>query len=100
MVVSNHAYQRSSERSGFSKKATNRIAERAFTQGLPAESTKGQLKKWADEVYNKSTNDLRSVMLYGDKAYLFSSDEVLITVLQIPAAYIKTMNQIKRRAFV
>lgn len=81
--VSKHAETRLHERCGINRKSAQRIAEKAFNEGIRHSQTKGNLKKWVTSLYfnNKCANNIR---LYGDKAYIFSG-EVLITVLQIPS---------------
>lgn len=81
--VSAHAEKRLKERCGLNKKSIQRIAEKAYTEGVKHSHTKGQLNKWVTELYfyNKTANNIR---LYGDKAYIFTGS-FLITVIQIPA---------------
>lgn len=81
--ISKHAEARLHERCGINRKSTQRIAEKAFNEGIQHSQTKGNLKKWVTSLYfnNKAANNIR---LYGDKAYIFGG-EVLITVLQIPS---------------
>lgn len=83
ITASKHAEARLHERCGINRKSAQRIAEKAFNEGIQHSQTKGNLKKWVTSLYfnNKSANNIR---LYGDKAYIFS-DSVLITVLQIPS---------------
>lgn len=81
--VSKHAETRLRERCGINRKSAQRIAEKAFNEGIQHSQTKGNLKKWVTSLYfnNKAANNIR---LYGDKAYIFGG-ETLITVLQIPS---------------
>ena len=81
--VSKHAEARLRERCGINRKSAQRIADKAFNEGIQHSQTKGNLKKWVTSLYfnNKSANNIR---LYGDKAYIFGG-AVLITVLQIPS---------------
>lgn len=93
IVVTNHALRRLSERSGLSKIAGMRMAEKAFEEGVQHKETKGNLNKWVTSLYfvNKKANNIR---LYGDKAFIFS-DNILITVLQIPSKLVKEVKRIK-----
>lgn len=94
--VSKHAFKRLSERSGWSKKSAQRMAEKAFEQGIKHSETKGNLNKYVTSLYfnNKSANNIR---LYGDKAFIFAG-ETLVTVLQIPSNLTKDMkNLVKNR---
>lgn len=80
--VSKHAKQRMKERCGYNSKCIERMAKKAFDEGITHKQTKGQLNKWVTKLffYNKHANNIR---LYGDKAYIFC-DTVLVTVVQIP----------------
>lgn len=97
MVVTNHAYKRSLERSGLNRKATERMLNKIWSDGISAEETTGKIKHWLDTVQDRSLNDLSKILLYGDKAYLFH-DDILITVLQVPAVCMKTLNSIRKKA--
>ena len=81
--ISRHAEKRLRERCGINHKSAQRIAEKAFEQGVKHSETKGNLQKWVTSLYfhNKSANNIR---LYGDKAYIFCGN-ALVTVLQIPS---------------
>ena len=91
MKVTRHAKDRLKERNGLNKKSIERIAKRALEEGIPHSRTKGQLNKWITARYfsNQSANNIR---LYGDKAYIFNN-EILITVLQIPARLMKDLDK-------
>lgn len=80
--VSNHAEKRLKERCGLNKKSIQRMADKAFDEGIRHSDTKGNLKKWVDSLYfySKSANNIR---LYGDKAYIFAG-HMLVTIVQIP----------------
>lgn len=93
--VSKHAEIRLRERCGINRKSAQRIAEKAFNDGIQHSQTKGNLKKWVTNLYfhNKSANNIR---LYGDKAYIFSG-AVLITVLQIPSNLRNDMRSLVNR---
>lgn len=89
MNVSKHAEDRLKERCGFNRKTCERMAQRAFNDGITHAQTKGRLNKWLTSLYfrNKRANNIR---LYGDKAYIFC-DEVLVTVIQIPVDLMKDL---------
>ena len=95
IIVTNHALKRLAERSGLSKTAAVRMAEKAYEQGITHAQTKGNLNKWVTRLYfvNRKANNIK---LYGDKAFIFS-DNILITVLQIPAGLCKNLkNMVKK----
>ena len=59
------------------------MAQKALQCGISHNQTKGRLNKWMTSPFfnNKTACNIK---LYGDKAYLFTKDERLITDLQIP----------------
>lgn len=96
MRVTNHAKLRMKQRCGLNVRACERMARKAFAEGIRHEETKGQLNKWVTGLYMRyeTANNIR---LYGDKAYVFCGD-VLVTVFQIPNNLKKNMkNMIKRK---
>ncbi len=73
----------------YNRKACERMAQKAYDDGITHAQTKGRLSKWITSLYfrNKNANNIR---LYGDKAYIFC-DEVLVTVIQIPVDLMKNL---------
>lgn len=90
MHVTEHAKKRLKERNGLNNKSIDRIAEKALNEGIRHNQTKGNLNKWVSSLFfrNMAASNIR---LYGDKAYLFTKDDRLITVLQIPHSLTKNM---------
>lgn len=82
MNISNHARQRMKERCGFNRKAQDRMAEKAFYEGITHKQTKGRLHKWVTSLFFKNCN-ANNIRLYGDNAYIFRG-ETLVTVIPIP----------------
>ena len=95
MNVSKHAEERLKERCGFNKKTCERMAQKAFDEGIAHNQTKGRLNKWVTSLYfrNKSANNIR---LYGDKAYIFCG-ETLVTVMQIPVDLMKDLKSMIKK---
>lgn len=93
--ISRHAEQRMRERCGLNKKSIERMANKAWENGIKSYETIGNLNKWVTMVYfrRKCANNVR---LYGDKAYIFC-ENVLVTVLQIPHRLVKDMDCMIRR---
>ena len=91
MNVSKHAEERLKERCGFGKKSYERMAYKAFEEGITHSQTKGNLNKWVTKLYfvNRKANNIR---LYGDKAYIFYGS-TLVTVIQIPIGLVKDMKK-------
>lgn len=82
MNISNHARQRMKECCGFNRKAQDRMAEKAFYDGITHKHTKGRLYKWVTSLFFKNCN-ANNIRLYGDNAYIFCG-ETLVTVIPIP----------------
>lgn len=89
VTVSKHAVRRLKERCGLNKRSVQRMADKAFVDGIRHSDTRGRLNKWVTSLYfyNKTANNIR---LYGDKAYLFA-ESTLVTVIQIPPDLLKYM---------
>ena len=97
MDVSKHAEDRLRVRCGFNRKTYERMAKKAYDDGITHAQTKGRLNKWITSLYfrNKNANNIR---LYGDKAYIFC-DEVLVTVIQIPVNLMKNLKAMTKEKF-
>lgn len=94
MIITKHARQRMKQRCGTNKKATDRIAQIAFENGLKHNELTGNLKKWVDSLYFKKCT-ANQIRIYGDKAYLFGNDK-LITVIQIPHNLVKEADKLRK----
>lgn len=96
--VTKHAYKRMKERCGYSKSTCQRMAEKAFAEGVSHADVSGRLDKYFYQLYcyDYSANNLR---IYGEFVYVFS-DHNLVTVMLLPNdlknSGKKTMN-IKRK---
>lgn len=95
MIISNHAKQRMKERCGFNKKTQERMAWKAFEDGITHAQTKGKLNKWVTSLYfkNKKADNIR---LYGDYAYIFCK-ETLVTVITIPTSLKRNLKSMLRQ---
>lgn len=83
MNISNHARQRMKERCGFNRKEQDRMAEKAFYQGITHKQTKGRLHKWVTSLFFKNCN-ANNIRLFGDFAFIFAG-KTLVTVIPIPS---------------
>lgn len=92
--ISNHARKRRRERCGFNKKAGERMARKAFHEGITHAHTKGNLNKWVTSLFFKAKK-ADNIRLYGDYAYIFCG-EVLVTVIVIPASLKKDLKSMLR----
>ena len=88
LIVSDHARQRIKERCGISKKSADRVCALATRRGVVRENTKGALRKWLDN----NVRDNRDLLVYGDKAFVISAENVVVTVLQIPQCLTRNMS--------
>ena len=88
LIITNHGRKRMRERCGLNKKSVERIAEKAFTEGLTTDQVKGALKKWCVE--HEKQEDAQ-VKVYGNFLYIFRENR-LITLLNIPSKFNKLTN--------
>ena len=92
VTTSRHAQIRIKQRCGVSKKSADRVAQLAASRGITREATKGPLRKWLDAKQKNSDKDVE-IVVWGDKAFLFSADSRLITCIQIPQAISRKMKR-------
>lgn len=93
--VTLHGQQRIKDRVGVSKKIADKIAQKALEKGIKHNEVAGSLKRYLDGLYllHKNANNIR---IYNRKVYLFHN-ETLITVLNLPSDFFKTIDKIKRK---
>lgn len=94
VYCSHHGSSRIRERCGAKKKSTLRIAENAISRGQHFSETKGSVKRWLEQQLHDKSNQ---IYVYGDKAYIFSDNNILVTVLQIPAGITRCNNNNRRK---
>lgn len=83
IIVSRHAKKRIKQRMGINKKASERVAKRALTEGLTHAETTSMLHRYLDSLY-LSHEKGGKMRVYHQKVFVFSNNNVLITVLQLP----------------
>lgn len=95
MKVTEHAYDRMSERIGLNSSASQRMAQKALEKGIKHNETSGKLNRYLSSLFYayKTANNIR---IYGEHVYLFSN-EVLITVLYLDNEYKSTVKKILSR---
>lgn len=95
MRISDHARERMKERCGFRGKTQDKMARKAYEQGITHSQTKGNLNKWITSLFfsHQKANNIR---LYGDHAYIFR-DDTLITVFPIPVSLRKNKDKMIRK---
>lgn len=87
VVLTQHAYDRLRERLGLSKKAAERIAIKAYENGIRHGETNGRLFKYILSMTYAYKNKGACNILYGENVYCFVNEgEIarLITVFGIP----------------
>lgn len=95
--VSRHGGKRVRKRVGVPKKAVERSVQKALEQGIDHRTATGSLKRYLAMLYNKYDGNGNNIRIYSDKVYVFH-DEILITVLDLPSIYRKTMAGKHRKA--
>ena len=88
--VSRHAEMRMRERCGLNKKSIERMAQKAYDNGIKHNQTKGSLNKWVTSVYLRNEN-ARELCIYGDYLYIFD-DGILVTVFRVPNNLLKNIS--------
>lgn len=87
-----HGGKRSKERCGLGKSASSRMADRALDQGLRHSEVAGSLRRFLDGLYlaHRNADNMR---IWNKKVYLFTQS-LLITIIDVPARYHKTIDKI------
>lgn len=86
--VTRHAKKRMKQRLGISKKSTDRIAQDAIINGITQSEAKSGLKKYMQKLF-LSHNTGANLRVYHQKVFVFTSNFVLITILQLPQELFK-----------
>ena len=99
-ILTYHGEDRIMEREGLNKKSVQKIANKALKDGIKHSDTVGSLKRFLDKLYlaHKNANNIR---ILNRKVYLFHKEfdgrNVLITVINLPYKYHKTVDKIKNK---
>lgn len=82
VIITKHAYDRAKERLKWKSKVLNKMAEKAFLEGIRHKDTKGSLMRYLTKLWfnYKHCNNVR---IYGENIFLFC-DNRLITIYQLP----------------
>ena len=90
--VTKHGKKRIKQRCKVSKKSAYKLAEKALKKGITHSETRGSLNRYLTSLYfkNQTANNIR---IYNFKVFIFIGS-VLITVLDLPAKYRKTVENI------
>lgn len=82
VLITEHAYERAKERLKWKSKVLDKMAEKAFLEGIKHKDTKGSLMRYLTKLWfnYKHCNNVR---IYGENIFFFC-DNRLITVYQLP----------------
>ena len=94
MEVSKHGEKRILSRVGGSKKSVDKIAQRAFEEGITHAEAKGNLQRWMGHIFT-NYNRGNQMRIYGDKLYVFHKSS-LITVVDVPRNLLPLVHKIAK----
>lgn len=100
IIVTSHAYDRFKERFGLNKKSADRMAEKAYYEGINHNETNGRLFKYISSITYKNMIKNNDIKLYGDIVYCFIRDNEkikLCTVYGVPHNLLDTTHKKQRR---
>lgn len=87
VMITQHARLRAEKRLGLTKLAVNRIAQKAFDDGIPHTETRGSFRRYLeDRLVERNGRSIDAVMIYGDHIYLFAGLS-LITIYFTPKEF-------------
>lgn len=90
ITVTKHAQKRARKRLSWKKGSINRMARKAYKNGVTLKDTHGGLKIYLKTIVSRST-DINAIRIYGENLYLFV-DKVLVTIYKVPNRYNKHLN--------
>ncbi len=90
IIVTTHAYERGKERLSWNKKVLDKMAEKAFIDGVKHQDTKTHLHKYITKLWHRYKH-ANNVRIYGQNIFFFSNN-VLITLYQLPNDLRKYIN--------
>lgn len=93
--ITRHAMKRTKERTGLSKRASRRNADKAFREGITHKETSGALNRYITALYFEH-GTANNVRIYCGMIYIFC-DDVLVTVYPLPQKYRRTVERINAK---
>lgn len=87
MEITVHAYKKSRQRFRWKSKTLDRMAIKAFEEGIHHKDTKAYLNKYISRKW-KLYPHVNNVRIYGENIFFFTGD-VLITLYRLPQELIK-----------
>lgn len=90
VVITEHAYKRAKERYKWKAKVLDKMANKAFLEGVKHSETKGRLNKHINRLWMRyrTANNIR---IYGEDIFFFVGNK-LITLYRLESEYIKYLN--------
>lgn len=82
VLITEHAYERAKERLSWKSKVLDKMAEKAFLEGIKHKDTKGSLNRYVTKLWF-SYKHANNVRIYGENIFFFC-DNRLITLYQLP----------------
>jgi hypothetical protein len=81
IIVTKHAYERANERLNWNAKVLDKMAEKAYLEGINHKNTKGTLNRYITKIWfaYKQCNNIR---IYGENIFFFC-DNRLVTLYQL-----------------
>ena len=96
-VVTSHAKRRTRKRLGIPKKGAEANANRAYELGFRMADTKSALWRYLDGVKRQGTEEADcEIVVYHRAVYIFSN-EILVTVFQLPRKYHNVADTLEKR---
>jgi nuclear transport factor 2 (NTF2) superfamily protein len=96
LQVSRHGERRARQRVGLPKRAVERNAQRALTEGIGYREASGALRRYIGWLYESYDGNGNNIRIYGDKVWIFH-DAILITVLNVPGEHRKAAKWQQRK---
>ena len=84
-IITKHAEKRARKRIGIPKKSVQKNAKRALEHGLCHADSTGRLSKYFTWLFLEHGNT--NTRIYNDYVYIFTDDEVLVTVFPLERAH-------------
>ena len=89
LIVTHHAKKRLKQRMGINKKNYDKISKRALDEGLKHSETSGLLNKYLNKIFLSHDRKAGNLRVYHQKIFVFTSENILVTILQLPPHFYK-----------
>lgn len=91
IILTDHSIEQAKVRFKWNKDSLERMATKAFEEGILHKDTKGQLNRYINKLYLKY-EVCNNIRIYGEVVYLFKNG-LLITLYQIPNEFKKYLKK-------